>query len=123
MACSSRRELLRDLDEEGLERELRREVELLQLPPRLAHGLGRMLGADEALAGRVVPELVEPVDVDRGLLRSNRDHDEVAIPGFELLELGEQLLALGAALGAADALVALARGQLEPRDVRLLDCL
>ena len=111
---------LRDLDEERLERELRRQVELLEPAPRLAHCLGGPLGAEEPLAGRVLAELVELVEVDRRPLGADRDGDEVAVPGRELLELGEQLLALRAARRALHALLGLARGQLEPGDARLL---
>ena len=67
-----RLQLACELDEERLERELRREVELLELPPRLAHRLGRALGAEQALARRVGAQLVEPVDVDRRRARRRR---------------------------------------------------
>ena len=40
--------------------------------------------------------------------------DEVAVPRGQLLELREQLLALGAALGAPHALLGLARGRSRP---------
>ena len=89
MIIELRAQLVRDADEEGLQRELGGEVELLELPPGLAGGLGRAFGADEPLAGRVGPELLEPVDVDGGRLRADRDDDEVAVPGLELLELRE----------------------------------
>src|SRR5579862_4288821 len=110
-----------DADEERLERKLRREVELLELSPRLAHELGGPLGAVQPLSARVRLELGETVDVHRRCVRADGDCDEVAVPGLELLELREQLLPLGASLRAADSLLGLTGGQLEARDVRFLD--
>ena len=52
-ADASGGELALEPHEQRLERELRREVELLELPPRLAHGLGGALGAEHPLARRV----------------------------------------------------------------------
>ena len=60
------------------------------------------------------------VGVDHRRLRPARDDDEVAVPRRELLELGEHLLALGAALHALDALLGLLRAQVEPLDDGLL---
>ncbi len=51
--------------------------------------------------------------MDDGALRSRLDDDEVAIPRFQLLELREHLLALGATLDALDPLLGLARPQIE----------
>ena len=51
--------------------------------------------------------------MDGGAVGADRDDDEVAVPRGELLELREQLLALGAALRALHALLGLARRQLE----------
>ena len=59
--------------------------------------------------------------MDRRLLGADRDGDEVAVPGGELLELREQLLALGAARRALHPLLGVARRQLESGDARLLD--
>ena len=66
---------------------------------------------------------VEPVDVHRRTVGADRDDDEVAVPGRELLELREQLLALGAALRAPHALLGLARRQLEALHLHLLELL
>src|SRR5581483_8713702 len=77
--------------------------------------------ASAALSARVGAQLAEPVDVNSGRFRADGDDDEVAVPRLELLELREQFLALRAALRAAYALLRLAGGQLERRDVRFLD--
>ena len=58
-------------------------------------------------------QVVEPVGVDRRALGARRDDDEVAVPGRELLELRQQLLALGATLNPLDALLRIARRQVE----------
>ena len=52
-------------------------------------------------------------------LGARGDDDEVAIPGLELLEQREQLLALGTALRAPHALVGLSPRQLEGLDLHL----
>ena len=80
-------QLASEQDEQRLERELRRELELLEPAPRVAHRLGRPLGPEQPLAGRVGPEQLEQVDVRRRLLGSDADDDEIAVPGGELLEL------------------------------------
>ena len=59
--------------------------------------------------------------MDRGRLRADGDSDEIAVPGGELLELREQLLALCTARGALDALLGVARRQVELGDPALLD--
>src|SRR5207248_465182 len=82
----------------------RRDLELLGLPPGRTHELTGFLGGVHPLESGVHPQLVESVDVDRRRLRARGYHDEVAVPGLELLEQCEQLLPLGAALGAPDAL-------------------
>src|SRR3990172_1870531 len=113
-------ELAPEPDEERFERELRVEIELLERPPGLPHGLGcapRVLGP---LGGGVRAQLLEPVRVDDGALRAGRDDDEAAIPRGELLERGEQLLALGPALGALQPLLQLALRQLLPLGLALL---
>src|SRR3990172_1040871 len=113
-------ELAPEPDEERFERELRVEIELLERPPGLPHGLGcapRVLGP---LGGGVRAQLLEPVRVDDGALRAGRDDDEAAIPRGELLERGEQLLALGPALGALQPLLQLALRQLLPLEGTLL---
>ena len=57
--------------------------------------------------------------MDDRRLGARRDDDEVAVPRRELLEGREQLLALRSALGAAEALVALPRRELEPLQLGL----
>src|SRR5690348_5310869 len=52
-----------------------------------------------------------------GALRADGDDDEIAVPGRELLERSEQLLALRAAGCAAHALLGFARRQVEPLEV------
>ena len=95
---------------ECLERERRRDLQLLCLAPRRAHELARTLGAEQALVRRVLAQLGEAVDMDGRALGARRDDDEVAVPPLELLEQREQLLALGAALRPADPLLRLAPG-------------
>src|SRR5437764_2428494 len=58
-------ELAGDLHEERLEGELRGQVELLEGPPGLADGLRGALGAEQPVAGRVLLEQRELVQVDR----------------------------------------------------------
>ena len=65
-------QLAGDDDEQRLERELRREVQLLEPPPGLAHRLGRALGADDPLARRVLAELRQLVEMDRRGARRRR---------------------------------------------------
>src|SRR5439155_5952466 len=119
-ACSSGRGQCRQrcaqAHEQRVERELRRDVELLERAPRVAHDLARLLRAGDALARRVGVELVEPVRVDDGVVRADGDGDQVAVPPRELLERREQLVALAAALRAAQALLGVARGELERLD-------
>ncbi len=110
-----------DPHEKRLERQLGRQVELLELPPRVADSLGSALGARYPVAARVLAQQIELVEMDRSSLGADGDRDQVAIPGRELLQLGEQLLSLGAALGPLQALIGLARGQVETRDARLLE--
>jgi hypothetical protein len=57
--------------------------------------------------------------VDRGALGARRHHHEVAIPGRELLERSEHLLALGAALRAAEPLIGVALRQVEALELLL----
>jgi hypothetical protein len=52
--------------------------------------------------------------VDDRALRLRADHQEIAIPRRELVERRQELLALRPARGAPDALLGLARRQLEP---------
>ena len=68
-----------------------------------------MLGRGEPLHRRVLTQLVGVIAVDGGL-RAGGERDDVAIPGGELFERSEELLALGAAGGAAEALLGLAVG-------------
>src|SRR5205814_5100775 len=111
--CGGCSELRAQPDEQGLQRERRRDLELLGLPPGRTHELTGFLGGVHPLESGVRPQLVESVDVDRRRLRARGYHDEVAVPGLELLEQCEQLLPLGAALGAPDALLRLPPGHLE----------
>src|SRR5207244_3900455 len=60
------------LDEQGLERQAVRELELLEVPPRLADQLGRALGALEPLERAVLEELVGPIGVDESPLGTGR---------------------------------------------------
>src|SRR5262249_49440066 len=106
-------ELTAQPHEKGLERQPRREVELLEGAPGLADELACPLGAGEPLGRAVGGQLLEPVVMDDRTLGADRNGDEVAVPGRELLERGEQLLALGAALRAPNALLGLARGEIE----------
>src|SRR5579863_10301909 len=71
-------------DEEGLDRERHRELELLRLAPGRPYRLAGQLGGSGALAGRVLDQLREPVDVDDGVLRPDGRDDQVAIPPLEL---------------------------------------
>src|SRR5579884_4294207 len=71
------------------------------------------------LESRVLAQLCQPVDVDRGRLAPGRDDDEVAVPRLELLEQREQLLALGAALRPPYTLLGLPPRQLEGLDLDL----
>src|SRR5579872_7590908 len=103
-------------DEEGLDRERHRELELLRLAPRRPYRLAGRLGGGRALAGRVLGELREPVDVDDGVLRPDGGDDEVAVPPLELLEHGQQLVPLRPALRSAQALFRLAAGELQHGD-------
>ena len=67
----------------------------------------------------VLGQLGEPVVVDDRALGARGDDDEVAVPRGELLEREQDLLPLGAALGALDVLLGLAVGQARARE-RLL---
>src|SRR5439155_11166709 len=92
------------------------------VPPGRPNRLARLLCPSEPLARRVLAQLVEPVRVHGGGLRPRADDDEVAVPRRELLEDGEELLPLRAPPRAADPLLRLARGEIEPfeRLLRLL---
>ena len=61
----------------------------------------------------------QPVDVHDRVLGADRGDDEIAVPPLELLEHGQELVALGSALRAAQSLLRLAAGELEDGD-RLL---
>src|SRR5690348_8144304 len=78
-------------DEQRLERQWRRDLELLGLPPRGSHELARVFRSVHPLERGVALELGEPVDVDGGSLSTRGDDDEVAVPGLELFEQREQL--------------------------------
>src|SRR5207253_9959414 len=106
-------ELASDPDKQGLEGELGCQVELLERPPRLPDGPRGALRAHEPLPRRVLPQLRELVQVDRGPIRPDGYGHQVAVPGTDLLELGEELLTLGAARRAAHALLGLAGRQVE----------
>ena len=68
----------------------------------------------------VLAEILEPIGVHGRGLGAGRDDDEIAVPRLERLEPREQLVALGASVRAADALVRLARREVERVDERLL---
>src|SRR5205823_1566431 len=89
-------ELAPEPDEQRLERERHRELELLGVPPGGPHDLAGPLGVREPLPRRIGPELREPVDVDDRTLGTRGGHDEIAVPPLELFERGEQLVPLGA---------------------------
>src|SRR5215204_2637998 len=86
-----RPELTTEAHEQGLERELGVQVELLQLAPHLAHYLAGSLRARDPLERRVLPECGDPIRVNRGGCGTGRDDDEVAVPGRELFERGQEL--------------------------------
>src|SRR5262249_4632467 len=112
-------EFVANSHEQRLEPELRREVELLETSPGRAHCLRSPLCACKTLARGVFTELRQLVEVDRGRVGADRDGDEVGVPGTELLELREQLLALGAARRPLHTLLRLACGEVELGDPRL----
>ena len=112
-------ELASQPDQQRLERERRRDLQLLGLPPGCAHELAGLLGSVHSLEGGVRSQLVEPIDVDSGRLGTGRNHYEVAVPGLELLEQRQQLLTLGTSLGAPDALLCLPPRELEGLDLQL----
>ena len=114
------RERSAQLDEKRLEREARRELKLLEVPPGLADELRGALGGLEALDGSVLEQLRGPVGVDERALGPRGGYDEVPVPGGQLLECRQQLLALGAARCSAHALLGVAGRQLEPFDGGLL---
>src|SRR5260221_13611620 len=129
LSCTGRRsksksylgnlQLSADTDEQGFKRQLWREIQLLHGPPRLPNGLGSVFCAHQAFSRCILPEFRQLVQVDCGALGADRDGHQVAVPGSELLELCEQLLPLRATRGPLDALLRLARRQLEAGDVRL----
>jgi len=84
--------------------------------------LAGALGALRPLTGRVRAERVETVDVHDCRLGTRGEDDEVSIPPLELLERSQELVTLGTALRAANALLGLAAAQLELGDslLRLL---
>src|SRR5205085_3870609 len=95
------------LDQERLEREARVHLELLRVAPGAPHDLARVLGAGETLRRRVLAQLLEPVGVDDRSLGAGDDDDQVAVPGRELVEGRQELLALGAASRAPHPLLGL----------------
>src|SRR5262249_4816794 len=108
-------EVAPEADEQRVEAELRRDVELLERAPRLAHALARELRARDPLARRILRQSVEPVGVDDCAAGSDRDGDQVAVPPRELLERREQLVSFCPALRAAGPLLGLTRPELERR--------
>src|SRR5258708_37126844 len=109
-------ELSADPNEEGFERKLGRKVQLFESPPRLPNGLGGVLCADQAFPRRVLAQLRKLVEVNRGALGPDRDRHQIPVPGAKLLELREQLLALGTAGGPLHPLLGFTRRQLEAGD-------
>src|SRR5438128_10225898 len=99
--------------EERFQGERRAEVELLEGAPGLADELAGALGAGEAVGRSVLFEHVAAVGMDDGALGADRDHDEVAVPGCELLQRCEQLFAFGAAGGTTHSLLCLAGWKIE----------
>src|SRR5437868_7348819 len=106
-------------DEQRLERQRGRNLQLLRFPPRRTDEFARVFGGVHALERRIRSQLREAVDVHRRRLRARGDDDEIAVPGLELLEQSEQLLALRAPLRASDSLLRLPGGQLETFDLHL----
>src|SRR5437899_13099130 len=84
-------------DEQGLERQGRAEIELLERTPGLADDLAGPLGPCEPLGRAVLGQHGEPVRVDNRALCADRDHDEIPVPGGELLQRRQQLVPLGPA--------------------------
>jgi len=89
------------------------EVQLLVVSPGLTHDLGRALGSGQALDAGVGLELSQTIAMDGRTWRPGRDGDEVPVPGAELLEPFEDVLALGAERRALEALLELAGRELE----------
>ena len=75
------------LHEERIEPEARVDVELLRRAPRLAHEGCRVLRATSEVERHIGPEIVKAIGMSRGALCSVRNHDEIAIPRCDLLEL------------------------------------
>src|SRR5919201_191536 len=95
------------LHQQRLDRQARVHLELLRVAPGLPDDLTRALGAGEPLRRRVLAQRLQPVGVDDRALGPRADDDEVAVPGRELLERRQELLALRAALRAPHALLRL----------------
>src|SRR5258707_259372 len=102
-----------ELDEERFQRKRRAEVELLEGAPGLADELAGTLGARETIRRSVLVEDFAPVGVHDRALRADRDDDQVAVPGRELLQRCEQLLPFGAPGGPPDSLLRLAGRKVE----------
>ncbi len=73
--------------------------------------LDRALRAEHPLARGVLREVRATVEVDDGALCARGNRNEVAVPRRQLLEAGEELLALRAELRAARALVGFTGGE------------
>src|SRR5207253_9073144 len=82
--------------------------------------LGGALRALEPLERPVLQQLDGSVGVDEGALCPRGCREEVAVPGRELLEGGQQILAFRAPRRPANALLGLACRQIEAFDGRFL---
>src|SRR5439155_17530380 len=91
--------------------------------PGLADELARALGAGETFGRGVLRQNGQTVSVRDRALGADGGDDQVAIPGREFLERGEQLLPLGPACGPAHALLRLAGRQIERLELGFRDAL
>ncbi len=103
--------------EERLEGKKRREIQLLEGPRVRPHRLRGLLGPRQPLTGRVLPQRGQLVEVERARRRRRgRRRREVANTRRRAIRAGQLLPALGRAGRPSDALLGLARGQVELRD-------
>ena len=95
---------------------MRRQIELFELPPELPDRLCSPLCAENPLTRSVGTQQLQLVKVDRGPLGADGDRNEVTVPGCQLLQLGQKLLALRSAGRPPDALLRIPRGEIELGD-------